>query len=327
MPVLGLFDGRVRMPLADIQSLDPAWIALVSHELTHALLAAATRERAPHWLQEGLAQHAEMGRLQVNPMPALEASGRALSFPALEPILSGFSEPQLVELAYSEAAWVVSFIESRGGAAALRRLATAYAGGASTATAIATVGGLDPASFDVAFRDWAVNRAPAKRLIAPRRFDRELERPFAGETEEADAGRRAVRDMRVGSDESLAAPDTDRTAAMRAWHARYLGAAERARRDRARVEQVFASGIGTPSPEECGAVRQSALELVNLRSVALGAPDMRLAKELHQAYEELGLFGEICEQGRALESLDHYKLAKQAFARAAALLQPFGLKP
>ena len=327
VPVLGLFDGRVRMPLADIQSLDPAWIGLVSHELTHALLTGATRGRAPHWLQEGLAQHAEMGRLLVNPMPALEASGRTLSFPALEPILRGFSEPQLVELAYSEAAWVVAYIESRGGREALRRLVAAYAGGASTESAIASVFGLDLPSFDRAFREWAVRRAPAKRLIPARRFDRELDRPFSGESAEADAQRRAVLGVRVGSSHPGQSPSASALAAMQAWHERYRSATVEARSGYSRVDRLFRSGLGAPQAGDCAALRRSAHELVSGKSDVLGAPDLRLALELRRAYEALVLFGETCEQGRTVEAVDHYSKASQAFGRAADLLRPFGLEP
>jgi tetratricopeptide (TPR) repeat protein len=327
IPVLGLFDGRVRMPLADIRSLAPEWIGLVSHELTHALLSGATRGRAPHWLQEGLAQHAEMGRLLVNPMPELEASGRTLSFPALEPILRGFAEPQLVELAYSESAWVVAFLESRGGRETLRRLVAAYAGGASTESAIQAVVGMDLPTFDRAFRDWAVRRAPAKRLIAARRFDRELERPFAAETVEAEAGRRAVDGVRVGATGSAGTPGASQRAAMVAWHELYRAATAEAKGVYSRVDRIYRSGLGAPAPADCSSLLGSATALVSGRSDALGAPELRLAKDLQAAFEALVLFGETCEQGRALEAMEHYQAAAQAFARAATQLRPFGLEP
>ncbi len=327
VPVLGLFDGRVRVPLADIQSLDPSWIAIISHELTHALLAGATRGRAPHWLQEGLAQHAEMGSLEINPLPALEAAGRTLSFPALEPILHGFAEPQLVELAYSESAWVVSYIESRGGREALRALVTAYAGGASTERAIAAVLGTDLESFDHAFREWAVRRAPAKRLIAARRFDRELEGPFAAETREADLGRRQVAGMRVDTASAERHPSESRTAAMQAWHARYRAATAEVRRIYAPVEKIYRARQGSPASEDCAGLRLGAAGLVRDHADALGAPEILLATELRRAYEELAALGESCEQGRSFEAFDHFSQAVQSFGRAAELLRPFGLAP
>ena len=327
MPVIGLFDGRIRMPLADIQSLAPEWIAVVSHELTHALLTRATRGRAPHWLQEGLAQHAEMGRLHVNPMPELEASGRTLSFPALEPILRGFSEPQLVELAYSEALWAVGYIESRGGAAALRKLVAAFAGGASTERATAALFGQDLTAFDRAFREWAARRAPAKRLIAARRFDRELERPFAAETSEAEAGRSAVLGVRVQPAGVIPPPTAEQTAAMRSWHIGYLAAAKGARAGYERIAALYLSGRGAPAPEECSTLRQQAQELVRGRTAVLGAPEARVAGELHRAYEALASFGEQCEHGHAIAAIEDFDRATQSFLRARALLGPFDLLP
>lgn len=327
MPVIGLFDGRMRMPLADIQSLAPEWIAIVSHELTHALLTRATRGRAPHWLQEGLAQHAEMGRLHVNPMPELEASGRTLCFPALEPILRGFSEPQLVELAYSEAAWAVGYIESRGGTAALRRLVADFAGGASTERATAALFGQDLPSFDRAFRDWAARRAPAKRLVAARRFDRELERPFAAETSEAEAGRSAVLGVRIETPGVAPAPTAGRSAAMRSWHEGYLAAAGGARAGYERIATLYRTGKGFPSPEECSVLRRQTLDLVRGKDAALGAPEARVAQELYRAYEALARFAEQCEGGHSIAALEDFDRATQAFLRVRTLLEPFDLLP
>ncbi len=327
MPVIGLFDGRMRMPLADIQSLEPEWIAIVSHELTHALLTRATRGRAPHWLQEGLAQHAEMGRLHVNPLPELEASRRTLSFPALEPILRGFAEPQLVELAYSEALWAVGYIESRGGAAALRRLVAAFAGGASTERATAALFGQDLPTFDRAFRDWAARRAPAKRLVAARRFDQELERPFAAETSEAEAGRNAVLGVRVEPAGGTLPPTRERVAAMRSWHVGYLAAAGGARADYERIAALYRSGRGQPAPQDCAALRRQALDLIRGQAAALGAPEVRVAQELRGAYEALARFGELCENGRAIEALEDFDRASRAFVRARSLMAPFDLQP
>lgn len=327
VPVIGLYDGRIRMPLADIRSLAPEWIAIVSHELTHALLTRATRGRAPHWLQEGLAQYAEMGSLHVNPMPELEASGRTLSFPALEPILRGFSEPQLVELAYSEAAWVVGYIESRGGAAAVRRLVGAFAGGASTERATAAIFGQDLPTFDRAFRDWAARRAPAKRLVAARRFDRELDLPFAAETSEAAAGRSAVRGIGIEPAGAAPPPTASESAAMQSWHRDYLAAAGGARAGYERIAALYRTGRGTPAPAECAELRRQATDLVRGPGAALGAPVARVADELHRAYESLARFGELCEAGRAIEALEDFDRATRSFRRARTLLEPFDLSP
>ena len=94
-----------------------------------------------------------------------------------------------------------------------------------------------------------------------------------------------------------------------------------------RVDRIYRSGLGAPAPADCAALRRSSAALVSGRSDALGAPELRLAKDLQAAFEALVLFGETCEQGRTLEAIQHYQEASQAFARAATQLRPFALEP
>ncbi|HEX6852654.1 MAG TPA: tetratricopeptide repeat protein [Candidatus Polarisedimenticolaceae bacterium] len=55
----GLFDGKIRVPIGGLKRLDPRAQALLSHELTHAVVHSKSRGQAPRWLHEGLAQIAE----------------------------------------------------------------------------------------------------------------------------------------------------------------------------------------------------------------------------------------------------------------------------
>ena len=325
--VVGIYDGRLRMPFADLKSLDPRLVAIVSHELAHALLAGATRGQAPHWFQEGLAQHIEMGSLAVNPLPELEASGRTLSFTALEPILDGFSEPQLVEIAYAEAAWAVAYVEQRWGIDGVRRLVRAFAAGTSTERAIAALGGGDLESFDRAFRAWGAERAPASRRRETRRFDRELDRPFDVESAEARAGRAAVSDLTLGAKPGPRPATETEIAAMRRWHNRYLEATGAVRRAYAPIARAFATGAGQPTPEACAALRRTVEELLGAHADVLGAPDLEIATQLLRVYQQLGALGASCEAGRAIEAVGLYERVGAGLGRAAAGLAPFGLQP
>ena len=325
--VAGIFDGRLRMPLADLKSLDPRLIAIVSHELAHALLDGATAGRAPRWFQEGLAQHVEMGTVHVNPLPELEASGRALALPALEPILDGFAEPQLVELAYAESAWAVAYVEQRFGVAGIRGLVRSYADGAGTAAAIARLSGADLAQFDRAFRDWAAERAPASRRLEARRFDRELDRPFDPESEAARAERRAARDLalvRAGEPRGAGAADAE---AMRSWHVRYREATAAVRRAYAPIARAFASGGVTPAAGDCAELRRVAGELLATRAADLGAPDLGVANELRRVYEQLAALGGSCAAGQVIEAAGIYENVGASLGRAAQKLAPYGLQP
>ena len=57
--VVGLYDGKIRIPIGGVSRVDPQVERVLAHELTHAIVAAKTRGNCPKWLQEGLAQLAE----------------------------------------------------------------------------------------------------------------------------------------------------------------------------------------------------------------------------------------------------------------------------
>src|SRR6185369_7323067 len=96
----------------------------------------------------------------VNPFPDLIKVGRQLSLPVVEAALGGFSEEQFVDIAYGQSVWTVHFIESKWGAAGLRRLFDAYAAGGTGDKPLRDAFGLGYAEFDQALWRWAVESAP-----------------------------------------------------------------------------------------------------------------------------------------------------------------------
>jgi len=157
---LGIFDGKVRVPLAEVSSLSPFVVAILTHEVAHALIASATSDQAPAWFHEGLAQHVQMLQNRINPMADYQAAGRLLAFPLLEPVLGGHSDPELTALAYDESLWVVHYLESRHGVEGIHRLLAAYARGLPTDEALAEAFGITPSELDAAFRAWSLESAP-----------------------------------------------------------------------------------------------------------------------------------------------------------------------
>ena len=58
--ILGLYDGEILFPFGVVNQFKPEIVAVITHELTHAVLAQATGDNAPRWFQEGVAQRMEL---------------------------------------------------------------------------------------------------------------------------------------------------------------------------------------------------------------------------------------------------------------------------
>ena len=157
--VLGLFDGKIRVPFAQVNTFVPLIVSVLTHELAHAMITEATADRAPHWFQEGLAQHVEMPQ-SINPIAGYKSTGSLLSFPLIETVLRSFAAPRFVPVAYDESRWVLHFIENRYGVRGIHRLLDAFRDGLTTEEALAQVTGLSIAEFDHEVWDWCLNRAP-----------------------------------------------------------------------------------------------------------------------------------------------------------------------
>ncbi len=61
--VAGLFDGKIRMPVGGLTHLNDESRKVLIHELAHAFISGKSRNTAPRWLQEGLAQEIEGRRI------------------------------------------------------------------------------------------------------------------------------------------------------------------------------------------------------------------------------------------------------------------------
>jgi tetratricopeptide (TPR) repeat protein len=324
--VVGVYDGKVRVPFADVQSLHPELVQILSHELAHAMIAGATRDQAPHWLQEGLAEHVEMGLGRLNPLPDLARTGRALSFPTLEPILSGFAEEQLVDLGYAEAAWTVHFIESRFGVKAVHGLLNAFATGKTTEEAIQDVCGLSLAEFDRGLWDWGANKAPQARNLEVRRYDvAYAARLVREQTEEVQASPAAVTAGRRKRGSELLNEDEERKRRMAAWYARYTA---RTVGVKTALKPVLASYQGQQA-----ATMENCLELNIAATRALNelplwtSPEPNVNRVLRNAYQSLAQVGKACQDGRDVEARGLLARATRQLSEAARSLEPHGMTP
>jgi hypothetical protein len=322
--VVGLFDGKVRVPFAELRSLDPRIVAILSHELAHALIAAATHGQAPHWMQEGLAQHIEMGTRRVNPLPDLARTGHALSFPTVDPILRGFAEEQLVGLAYNEAAWSVAFVESQFGTAAIPKLLQAFAAGKTTEQALREVCGMTPAELDRAFWKWGLGPAPQVRRLETRDYDEDYAAMEAGRRDQT-APRTGMRADMQAQRESQA---EDRRLRMESWYAAYTTRTASVKRTLKPVLQAYGG-----ESSQSGGTDAACRELSTQASQALSAsepwasPDPQLNRALRDAYILINDLAGACRSGRDAEVHALIDKVSVALGKAAQRLAPYGLTP
>jgi hypothetical protein len=327
--VIGIFDGKLRVPFAEIQSLHPALVRIFTHELAHAMIAEATDDQAPHWFQEGLAQHVEMGTGPVNPFPDLNRTGRVLSFPMVDAVLRGFSEPQLVDLAYSEAAWAVHYIEANHGVGALHRLMNAFAEGLTTEEALPRALGMTVEEFDEAAWKWCIFEAPGAWTVDVRRYDQEydsLVKRSIPDPPERRASTRAVtdpnRDKVAASPQAFPAPPR-----LDGWYSDYAEKTQEAKKALAPVVRAVREGQWNRGMG--GRCEDLVLKLSDvLRDpTALSPPDRRVAGRLRGAYEGFTRMAQACRWGDLDAAKRELTRAEQQLGQAAAALEGYGLKP
>lgn len=169
LDILGLYDGTIRVPLGDARKFGPFVVSILTHELAHAMIAERTGSRAPHWFQEGLAQHVEMLQEGVNPIQGYRDKSNLLGFPLLEPAINSLS-PALVAIGYDESRWALHYVEHRYGKAGIHRLLDAFKAGKTTDEAIATLG-TTTRQFDHDVWQWGVTEAPGVWKVDLVRYD------------------------------------------------------------------------------------------------------------------------------------------------------------
>jgi len=170
MDVLGLYDGRVSVPLGDVGQFNPFVVSILTHELAHSLITERTGDQAPRWLQEGLAQHVEMVQDGVNPVSGYRDKENLVALPVLESAIGSLS-PALVAIGYDEARWTLHYIEQRYGKAGIHRLLDAYRAGKSDDEAIQAAFGATTAQFNQDLWTWATTEAPDVWKVELVRYD------------------------------------------------------------------------------------------------------------------------------------------------------------
>jgi hypothetical protein len=151
--ILGLYDGEILFPFAVVNQFKPEVVAIITHELTHALVAQASGDNAPRWFQEGIAQTMELRPMHDN---VFHATPPQLVIPVslLEAVMTNAAEPQAVEQGYLVAQAFVRYLTDRYGASAPGNLIGEFARGRNTDDALTSLTGKPVDAISREFRDW-----------------------------------------------------------------------------------------------------------------------------------------------------------------------------
>ena len=129
----GMYDGKVRMPMNPGGFADLDVRALTTHEVTHAFVAGMSGNRAPAWINEGLAQHEE-NKIKPVEMIVFES---AIKTSALMPLIElmqpdatqKLNDPLLVSLFYQESLHLVNYLVARYGMFLVKQMLADYGKG------------------------------------------------------------------------------------------------------------------------------------------------------------------------------------------------------
>lgn len=140
------------------------WAQVLRHEFTHTVTLAATGNRIPHWMTEGLAVWAED---TPRPWEYCELLADAIRRDALFTLASidwGFMRPRRPtdrSLAYAQSEWMIEYIRGRWGEASIAALLRAFRDHKTQSRAFREVLKITPAEFSREFAAWARKDASA----------------------------------------------------------------------------------------------------------------------------------------------------------------------
>lgn len=149
--ILGLYDGEISLPFGVVNQFTPELVAVLTHELTHALIAQATSDNAPRWFQEGLAQHMEQSQ-HANVFDDT-APERVLPISLLDAVMESSTDFSMTADGYRVSQTFIRYLEDRY-ASSIPTLIAAFAAGKNSEEALREVTGKSLGSLSGDFRQW-----------------------------------------------------------------------------------------------------------------------------------------------------------------------------
>ncbi|MFO0666323.1 MAG: hypothetical protein U0174_20375 [Polyangiaceae bacterium] len=197
--------GRVTMLTPRASPHGYSWRDTLAHELTHVAITRKSADRAPLWLQEGMAKHEETrwrapGLFDERPSPdAIVTRGIELKLDlpldGLGPSLAMLPSPQAALVAYSEVASFLGFLVQHGGDKFAPRFLDALRsekGNVDKALSVVTGEGMKP--WEARWREYLAKR-PRETLPREMGLERAPAAAPATPEEKAQAAKRAGSDV------------------------------------------------------------------------------------------------------------------------------------
>jgi tetratricopeptide (TPR) repeat protein len=132
-----LNDGRIRVPVQGMTSVNAELSRVLKHELTHSFIQQKTRGRAPTWVQEGVAQWIEGKRSEENAAILIKVydAGQAAPLGRLEGSWMGLPA-EVARYAYAWALANIEYIAETQGMTDVERILDGIASGQTTEQAL-----------------------------------------------------------------------------------------------------------------------------------------------------------------------------------------------
>jgi hypothetical protein len=169
--------GRVTMISPRATDLGYPWLDTLAHEMTHLALTSGTRDKAPLWLQEGVAKREETRWRDAQPhddFPSADAiavagieKGLGRPLDKLGPSIAMLPTPEQAQVAFAEVSSFIRFWTKDQGDQALPKLVVrikALEGGETIDKAVADVSGADLAAWD---KRWRAHLASVEKNLPP----------------------------------------------------------------------------------------------------------------------------------------------------------------
>lgn len=134
------------------------WATVLRHEFTHTVTLAATENRIPHWMTEGLAVHEEPQPRTWRTKQLLSEAVRRDRLFTLKTIDWGFMRPRRAddrELAYAQSEWMVEYIIERWGEPKIHEMLTGFKDRQTQSAVFEKVLGVSEDEFARAFSTYA----------------------------------------------------------------------------------------------------------------------------------------------------------------------------